>query len=257
MADILHSPELGELGAALALAQAEVVGAKKDSNNPFYKSDYADLASVWDACRKPLTAHGLSVVQMPGGADGSVDVSTLLLHKSGQWICSTCHATPKDTGPQAVGSVITYLRRYALAAVAGIAQIDDDGEGAEGHDKPAPKATPKPKAVPDAGAVPFVTDAPPDWEMSPDPQDGPQDDAPPVGGLTVNHVKVLKQGANAKGPWTMHAIGFSDGSEGVTFDDKMAAVATRYQHERASVIPTLVPSPNGKGHNVTAILRMS
>jgi len=256
VADILHSPELGELGAALALAQAEVVGAKKDSYNTFYTSDYADLASVWDACRKPLTAHGLSVVQMPGGADGSVDVSTLLLHKSGQWICSTCHATPKDTGPQAVGSVITYLRRYALAAVAGIAQIDDDAEGGEAREKkPAPA---KPAPAPQRHAAPApAPEPPPDWEMSPDPQDGPQDDAPPVGGLTVNHVKVLKQGANAKGPWTMHAIGFSDGSEGVTFDDKMAAVATRYQHERASVIPTLVPSPNGKGHNVTAILRMS
>ena len=75
--------------------------------------------------------------------------------------------------------------------------------------------------------------------------------------MTVNHVKVLKQGSNARGPWTMHAIAFSDGSEGTTFDDKMAAAATRYQQERASVIPTIVPASNGKGHNVTAILRMS
>lgn len=134
---LTHSEQLDQLGTALAKAQAEIVGAKKDSANPFFKSDYADLASVWTACRKPLTANGLSVVQMPIMEAGAVGVSTLLLHASGQWIASTLHANPKDLGPQAVGSVITYLRRYALAAMAGVSQIDDDANAAEGHQKPA------------------------------------------------------------------------------------------------------------------------
>lgn len=134
---LTHSEQLDQLGTALAKAQAEIVGAKKDSANPFFKSDYADLASVWTACRKPLTANGLSVVQMPIMEAGAVGVSTLLLHASGQWVRSTLHANPKDLGPQAVGSVITYLRRYALAAMAGVSQIDDDANAAEGHQKPA------------------------------------------------------------------------------------------------------------------------
>lgn len=130
---IAHSDQLDQLGTALAKAQAEIVGAKKDSANPFFKSDYADLASVWTACRKPLTANGLSVVQMPVMEAGAVGVITLLLHASGQWVRSTLHANPKDLGPQAVGSVITYLRRYALAAMAGVPQIDDDGNAGEGR----------------------------------------------------------------------------------------------------------------------------
>lgn len=65
-----HSEQLNELGAALAKAQAAVRGAKKDANNPFFKSTYADLASVWEACREALTSNGLSVVQFPGYADG-------------------------------------------------------------------------------------------------------------------------------------------------------------------------------------------
>jgi hypothetical protein len=128
---IAHSDQLDQLATALAKAQAEIVGAKKDSANPFFKSDYADLASVWMACRKPLTANGLAVVQMPIMEAGAVAVSTLLLHASGQWVRSTLHANPKDLGPQAVGSVITYLRRYALASMAGVPQIDDDAEAGE------------------------------------------------------------------------------------------------------------------------------
>jgi hypothetical protein len=147
---IAHSDQLDQLATALAKAQADIVGAKKDSANPFFKSDYADLASVWTACRKPLTANGLAVVQMPIMEAGAVAVSTLLLHASGQWVRSTLHANPKDLGPQAVGSVITYLRRYALAAMAGVPQIDDDAEAGEARPSAAKRdittGQPKPSA---------------------------------------------------------------------------------------------------------------
>ena len=132
----MHTSEMiNEIAAALAKAQGEMGGALKDSANPFFKSKYADLASVWDACRSPLTKHGLSVVQSPELVDGRVVLETLLMHTSGQWIRGTVSCAAKDESPQAIGSAITYLRRYALQSVAGVAPEDDDGEAAQGRGK--------------------------------------------------------------------------------------------------------------------------
>jgi len=126
-----QSPELDQLATALATAQGSIQGAVKDRTNPAFKSSYADLASVWDACRAALSANGLSVSQHPGRLeDGSATVTTILLHKSGQHIASVCAALPRDQSPAAVGSVVTYLRRYALAAAVGVAPEDDDGQAA-------------------------------------------------------------------------------------------------------------------------------
>jgi hypothetical protein len=127
------SETINELAAALAKAQGAIKGAVKDSANPFFKSKYADLASVWDACRKPLADNGLSVVQFPRLANGMVEVTTMLMHSSGQFLSDDLNAEPKDTSPQGIGSTITYLRRYALAAVAGVAPEEDDGEAAQGR----------------------------------------------------------------------------------------------------------------------------
>src|SRR5881394_2722278 len=98
-----HSEQLNELGAALAKAQAQVKGAKKDSANPFFKSSYADLSSVWDACRDALTGNGLSVIQLPGFADGIATLDTILLHSSGQWISGTAGAPLGKQDAQGVG----------------------------------------------------------------------------------------------------------------------------------------------------------
>jgi len=134
-----QSPELDQLATALAIAQGTIQGAVKDRTNPAYKSSYADLASVWDACRAALSANGLSVSQHPGRLeDGSATVTTILLHKSGQHISSVCAALPRDQSPAAVGSVVTYLRRYALAAAVGVAPEDDDGQAAS-HATPNPQ----------------------------------------------------------------------------------------------------------------------
>lgn len=135
-----HSEQINEIGASLALAQRQMKGAKKDAANPFFKSKYADLAAVAAACMDALNDQGIAVVQAPSTlADGSVSVETMLLHKSGQWMSEVVTGKPKDDGPQALGSVITYLRRYALAAFAGVAPEDDDAEAAEGRkdQKPA------------------------------------------------------------------------------------------------------------------------
>lgn len=128
------SQDVGDLAAALSKAQAEIKGAMKDSDNPFFKSKYADLASVWEACRTALTNHGIAVMQGPTVETNVLTVTTLMLHTSGQWARSALSTTLKDQSPQVVGSATTYLRRYGLAAMAGVAPADDDdGNAAQGN----------------------------------------------------------------------------------------------------------------------------
>lgn len=124
------SESINELAAALAKAQGQIEGAKKDTANPFFKSKYADLSSVWDACRKALSENSLSVVQIPDEAASGVAIETMLLHSSGQWIKGRYTMPVLKNDAQAVGSAITYARRYALAALVGVAPEDDDGNGA-------------------------------------------------------------------------------------------------------------------------------
>jgi hypothetical protein len=128
-----------EVFGALAKAQAGIKNAIKDNQNPHFRSRYADLASVKEACWGPLTEAGIAVVQMPINRGGDVGVVTLLAHSSGQWIESTVFVQPTKYDAQGVGSVITYLRRYSLAAMAGVAPDDDDGEAAVG--RPQGRAT--------------------------------------------------------------------------------------------------------------------
>lgn len=148
-----RSEQINDLAAAMAKAQAEIGNAHKDSKNPFFKSTYADLASVWDACRAPLSKHGLAVVQSLAADGPNVTCTTLLAHTSGQWVESTLTLTAKDAGPQSVGSAATYCRRYSLQAVAGIAPADDDGNAASGKThaddrQPVPKPNGKPVEPP-------------------------------------------------------------------------------------------------------------
>lgn len=128
------SEQINELAAALAKAQAAMKPAAKDSENPHFRSKYADLASIWEACRKPLTDNGLSIVQAPADAgDGVVSLRTLLLHASGQWMATTVSARLTKNDAQGVGSALTYLRRYSLAGMVGVvADEDDDGNAASG-----------------------------------------------------------------------------------------------------------------------------
>ncbi len=134
------SENLNELAMALSRAQGEITGALKDSANPFFKSKYADLASCWDACRGPLSKNGLALTQFPMTEATATYLVTTLLHSSGQWMRSSLLVQPKDDTPQAMGSALTYARRYALTAVVGVAQVDDDGNAASGrHEGHSPK----------------------------------------------------------------------------------------------------------------------
>ena len=140
-----HSETLAKLGTALAAAQAEIENATKNAKNPHFKSNYADLAEIINTTKPVLTKHGLAVVQVPGFYDGVVTVETMLLHTSGEWIRGVSGAPAQKQDPQGVGSAVTYLRRYSLAAVCCIAQEDDDSNSAsEGPEKlPAQRSTPK------------------------------------------------------------------------------------------------------------------
>jgi len=131
----MQSETIGALAAALSKAQADITGALKDSSNPFFKSKYADLASCWDACRKQLAANNLAVIQTiyVHWESGQTMLATTLAHSSGEWMRSDLPVLSKDLSPQGQGSGITYARRYALAAIVGLAQIDDDAEAAQGR----------------------------------------------------------------------------------------------------------------------------
>lgn len=125
-----RSVSIARLAGALAKAQGSIEGASKDKTNPHFKSSYADLASVWEACRAPLSANGIAVLQ-PASADGPrVTLTTILAHSSGEWISMDLTMTAGQNTPQAIGSCITYARRYALASMVGVAPEDDDGNAA-------------------------------------------------------------------------------------------------------------------------------
>jgi hypothetical protein len=132
----LKSDQINELAKALCKAQGKIKHAVKDSANPFFKSRYADLTSVWDAIRDAFQAEGLSVAQCPQVLEsGAAVLETTLMHSSGQWISSRVPLNPVKNDPQGVGSAITYARRYALQSIAGVCADDDDGEAAQGRKK--------------------------------------------------------------------------------------------------------------------------
>lgn len=156
---ILTSPSVAKLQASLALAQGEIKNALKDTDNPFYRSKYADLAGVWDACRAPLAKNGLSVIQVSMFEDNKVGVITRLAHSSGEWIEGKLLLPLAKQDAQGYGSAITYARRYSLASIVGVATEDDDGNGASGkqvEDRQAPpprqqqrqQEAPQPQAPP-------------------------------------------------------------------------------------------------------------
>jgi hypothetical protein len=123
-----------ELAVAMAKAQAQVKTALKDSKNPAFKSSYADLASIWDACREALNKNGLSIIQRTDFSEQDIWLETMLLHVSGDSISSRYPLRPLKQDPQGYGSALTYAKRYTLASMVGVvADEDDDGNAASGR----------------------------------------------------------------------------------------------------------------------------
>jgi hypothetical protein len=131
------SESIKNIAGALVKFQASVSKVAKESNNPFFKSKYASLANILSTIQKPLSECGLAVSQFP---DGDA-LTTIILHsESGEWMESS-YTMPvaKQNDPQAMGSAITYARRYALGSILNLnIDDDDDGEKAMGRQS-APK----------------------------------------------------------------------------------------------------------------------
>jgi hypothetical protein len=140
----MHAEQLGELATALCKAQAEIAHPLKSNkvNAGPMKYTYADLPSVIDAIRTVFNKHGLSFTQMTGATLDkdvkSVSVTTVLMHTSGQSLSSKLDFPVLDIKPHTIGSALTYARRYALSAMAGIAaEVDDDANIAQGTKSPS------------------------------------------------------------------------------------------------------------------------
>lgn len=139
-----------ELSKAFAKMQMELEQPLKNADNPFFKSKYVPLENVVDSITRAANKHGLSFTQFPSSDEsGNVTVGTMVMHESGEWIeYDPICMKPVKNDPQAVGSAITYAKRYALSAIFGItSDNDDDGNEATQPGKVTPKAVPK-KQVP-------------------------------------------------------------------------------------------------------------
>lgn len=152
------SDSIAELAKALASFHSEVKQPLKDKANPFFKSKYVPLENVVEAITDIAPKHGLSFLQYPVNQDDKVGIVTILMHSSGEYIeTDPVFAQPAKNDPQAMGSVITYLKRYSLSAVFGItSDEDDDGNKAtfgNNGQKQQPQTQPQmnlPKMISDA-----------------------------------------------------------------------------------------------------------
>jgi hypothetical protein len=124
------STSIAKLALALSKVQSQITGAKKDSTNPFFNSKYADLESVWEAIKQPLTENELAISQGFREDEKAIIIESLLMHSSGEWIKSSLKMPIIKQDPQSIGSLASYGRRYSLAALIGVYQSDDDANTA-------------------------------------------------------------------------------------------------------------------------------
>lgn len=195
---------------ALVAAIGELQNVPKTAANPYFKSKYAPLDAIIEATRPVLAKHGLAVMQSPWFEEGKAGVQTRIIHKGGHSESSSLLLPLKDQSPQGVGSAITYARRYALAAVLGIAsEDDDDGNVSTGLHK-------KEKAQ----------DSRPYIEKAADKQDKVPRPAPSATttwrDMEVTDLKIAsKSGPESKRKWTLYAVTFNGTTEAMTFDETL------------------------------------
>ena len=199
------SDSIKNIAVSLCKVQAALKPLRRNADNPFFKSNYTDLAAMTEALYPLLSAEGLAVVQ---GGDGQT-LDTMLLHVSGEWV-RTSLVMPAETNPQKLGSVVTYFRRYALAAIVGAVSEGEDDDGNAASHPPAPRPAPSPATRPPA-------------ETGARPETAPAAPREAAGGspafLTVIRVDTTVGEKNDK-PWTRYTAKFSDGTMASTFDTK-------------------------------------
>jgi len=221
-----HSDALDQLAAAMSRAQSRMTLAKRDAENPFYGNTYADLAAVRAACLPALTAEGLSVLQFPRLAERPaglyVALETVILHASGQWMADVLELPITKPDAQAVGSAISYGRRYALAAIAGVA--------AEGEDDDAERAIARPADGPDRPASVAAVNRRTGELLE------PRDLVSPP--LTIKTVKEEKTKSGA----FRYIVQFSDGKSFSTLNARMRLEAETWAQKGTPVIRELEAS---------------
>lgn len=220
-----HSDSIQNIAAALVAVQKHLRPIKRNADNPFFKSSYTDLAALSETILPLLTAEGIALVQ---GGDGA-HLDTILVHTSGEWI-RTSLPMPAETNPQKLGSSITYLRRYALAAIVGaVSEGEDDDGNAASHptSRLAPASNP-PRPSPQSEARPTTAPA----------VTVPSGGGSPALTLTVDAVAVSSGEKNGN-PWTRYSATFGNGDKASTFDTKHGAMLEAAQKDGSSVIVTL------------------
>jgi len=127
------SESIMKISPAILAAQRSIKFAAKDATNLHFKNKYADLSSVVEAVKDALNNEGIAFIQSGSPAtDGCLHLTTRLLHESGEWLQDTLVMPLPKQDPQGYGSAMTYARRYALAAITGLYQDDDDGNQGSG-----------------------------------------------------------------------------------------------------------------------------
>ena len=153
-----RSEQIGDLITSLAKAQAEFTYAPKDSTNPAFNSKYADLASVIEGVRPALSKHGIAFLQFDeSDVERQTAAVTTSLHHGDQWISMTAEAPAtgnKGFNVQSLGACWTYLRRYTLQALCGLASDDDDGNSLAVENQPTPRKKAPVQNAPEKEYVP-------------------------------------------------------------------------------------------------------
>ena len=205
------SETIGKLALALSKAQKDYKTVERNCVNPFFKSRYSDLASILDATREALASNELAVIQTNETSEnGKLVVVTTLMHSSGEWVSGTLAMKPVKDDPQGQGSCLTYIRRYAMQQILGVASEDeDDGNAASTTDTKKEKAK---EPSPDA----------------PQSQSGHQDIVAVISDIEV------KEGEKEGKKWTKYGIKAGDHTYG-TFDKKIADAAEFWKGQEAKI----------------------
>ena len=186
MTHMRTSEKCEEFFKAFLAAQREMGHPARKSKNPHLRNEFADLPTVIDEVKPVLNKHGIAFIQTVGGAGiDAIAIGTRLVHgESGQWVESTIersiHEQKGLTLDQVIGSMSTYMRRYQLSAMAGVAsEPDNDGNESNGHGEPAAKAAPKQRVMKPTGSPVTVARANKRSEPSPEPDRMTPPYAPP------------------------------------------------------------------------------
>lgn len=141
------SEEITEFAAAFAKAQGMIENARRDRENTYFKNKFADLASIREAIREPLASNDLALIQFPRTRDNGVEIETMILHKSGQYMSETTFWPAGKSDVHGLASALTYGRRQSAMAILGVAP-DDDDDGNAAVEKPALVRNGEPIPVP-------------------------------------------------------------------------------------------------------------